>query len=487
MHSIVTLAGGELIRPLSELLGDALVILWLGYGACLLVASTVGLNLAVLAVFTVLASRRSPPGRWSSRLTLPLEVVFCLINPLAYLLIFVRTSSDAEIFIDAQRSWWDFVAWVLLLSLWALRFAPIAVSERRRHWAYGLLSVGLVVLAMYFARDVLYAVERPSRLLRSFSDGDWSLWSVSLLLGIVGLYLIPAAVLLRYLRSARSRERWRLEKSFVILSGKGQRVLFGGLLAVVSSTLILLNLHPSDLRIEERLLSHRRAILEASSSTGTDPRVLASVLYAVQRRQGGVFGASLDRILGQASARDEGSHLMLDDALDPSLGLAQIKPLTAQTALQLVLLDQAGDRRLSWYRKQYRRVPVLGAAWEFPPGALDDLQPDPVWLPGKREVVRGLVRDETGVWMCAQILELYARQWEHADPAWAIRGRPQILATLYQLGFERSQPKADPRSNRFGEEVAMLVRSPWIEANFKPEGESCKPPAAAPWPRRLLR
>lgn len=92
-----------------------------------------------------------------------------------------------------------------------------------------------------------------------------------------------------------------------------------------------------------------------------------------QRRQGGVFGASLDRILGQAWARDEGSHLMLDDDLDPSLGLAQIKPLTAQTALQLVLLNPTRDRRFSWFRKQYRQVPVLGAAWEFPPGALDDL------------------------------------------------------------------------------------------------------------------
>jgi hypothetical protein len=67
----------------------------------------------------------------------------------------------------------------------------------------------------------------------------------------------------------------------------------------------------------------------------------------------------------------------------------------------------------------------------------------------------------------ALILALYAIQWESANPAWSLRERPEILATLYQLGVEKSRPKPDPRPHRFGERVRAVYESPWMREHFR--------------------
>jgi hypothetical protein len=81
-------------------------------------------------------------------------------------------------------------------------------------------------------------------------------------------------------------------------------------------------------------------------------------------------------------------------------------------------------------------------------------------------VVRQLFDDRLNVEMSALILALYAVHWEAANPAWSIRGRPEILATLYQLGFEKSWPKPDPRPNRFGEQVREVYHGAFIQRYF---------------------
>jgi hypothetical protein len=81
-------------------------------------------------------------------------------------------------------------------------------------------------------------------------------------------------------------------------------------------------------------------------------------------------------------------------------------------------------------------------------------------------VVAVLFDDRQNIEMCALILALYAAQWEAANPAWSIRGRPEILATLYQLGFEKSWPKPDPRPNRFGEQIREVYDGAFIQRHF---------------------
>jgi hypothetical protein len=73
-----------------------------------------------------------------------------------------------------------------------------------------------------------------------------------------------------------------------------------------------------------------------------------------------------------------------------------------------------------------------------------------------------LLNAETNLETCALILALYQKQWEAANRDWSIRARPDILATLYQIGFARSKPHAAPRSNAFGKRVREVYEQPWL-------------------------
>jgi hypothetical protein len=75
--------------------------------------------------------------------------------------------------------------------------------------------------------------------------------------------------------------------------------------------------------------------------------------------------------------------------------------------------------------------------------------------------------DRANLAMCALILALYQRQWESANPDWALRGRPEILATLYQIGFARSRPHAAPRSSAFGARVREVHGQAWLDELLK--------------------
>jgi hypothetical protein len=87
----------------------------------------------------------------------------------------------------------------------------------------------------------------------------------------------------------------------------------------------------------------------------------------------------------------------------------------------------------------------------------------------KARIVENLFDDRLNIEMCALILSLYAIQWEAADPGWNIRQRPEILATLRQLGCEKSWPKANPRPNTPGERVGQVYESHWMREYFGPK------------------
>jgi hypothetical protein len=81
-------------------------------------------------------------------------------------------------------------------------------------------------------------------------------------------------------------------------------------------------------------------------------------------------------------------------------------------------------------------------------------------------VVAALLDDRRNIEASALILALCQMQWEGADPAWSIRNRPDILATLYQIGFERSRPHASPQANGFGRRVLEVYDSDWAREMF---------------------
>jgi hypothetical protein len=76
----------------------------------------------------------------------------------------------------------------------------------------------------------------------------------------------------------------------------------------------------------------------------------------------------------------------------------------------------------------------------------------PIPVPAERHIVaHALLDTKSNLETCALILALYQNQWKATNRDWSLRRRPDILATLYQIGFARSKPRGAPRSNAFRE------------------------------------
>ena len=84
----------------------------------------------------------------------------------------------------------------------------------------------------------------------------------------------------------------------------------------------------------------------------------------------------------------------------------------------------------------------------------------------RRTVVAALLDARANLATCAMILALYQEQWETASPDFSLRGRREILATLYQIGFARSRPHGAPRSNACGSRVGEVIKEPWLTELF---------------------
>ncbi len=118
--------------------------------------------------------------------------------------------------------------------------------------------------------------------------------------------------------------------------------------------------------------------------------------------------------------------------------------------------------------KEYRGLPHLGHEWVLPAATLAGIHASGTPLESKTRIVDALFDDGRSVEMCALILALYTVQWESANPAWSLRERPEIVATLYQLGFEKSHPKAHPVAIPFGWRVREVSESAWMREHFPP-------------------
>jgi hypothetical protein len=155
---------------------------------------------------------------------------------------------------------------------------------------------------------------------------------------------------------------------------------------------------------------------------------------------------------------------MLNRVLDVSVGLAQIKPRTAQTA-SVLATGRTPDELPEPVFFAYRDVEPVGEAWKGP--ASRAALPVAIPVPASRAAVaRALLEPTSNLATCAMILALYQHQWETADPAWSVRDRPDILATLYQIGFARSRPHGAARSSAFGRRVADVHGQAWLEEIF---------------------
>ncbi|MEO8504380.1 MAG: hypothetical protein ABI609_10830 [Acidobacteriota bacterium] len=449
--------------------GEWLGNLYLGYGLFFLTGGS--LFCVHLSVLVFLLWRRDP--RRFSKTVRWIEVFYGLINPLIYLL-FAQSTFTLQ-----RSSVLTSIGWTVWLSVWVVRLwgglarTPQPLVARRV--ARLVLAASLLCVAAFFIKDAVAFRAYPS--VPKFVSMAWWL-GLSSLCNMAALYAIPAVLLLRLLRLA-TKDSWGEGEAFFVLSPR--LAMTSGPIVVL--TLVLWYLPTPTSSVERRVLADRPVIREASERHQLDPRLLASILYVIERDHSTTLARQLERTAMGAWLTDTTDHVGLTETLDLSIGIAQIRPLTALTAL--VIYDAAKRRTKSvddlpvdqteWSLppgssyKEFRGVPALDGHWRLPASAVATLRPTFIGLPSKESIVHELFDDAQNLEMCGLILALYAAQWQTTNPAWDIHDRPEILATLYQLGFERSRPKADPRPIPFGVRVREVYESNWMRANFAPQ------------------
>ena len=461
MEALLDLGGGWLARAYAV------------YGVLFLLLPTVVFAylplLAALAWTVVSHSRgRQPwsrvPAYLRRRVRLAVEIVFGLLNPLLYLAILTPSLPVLQ----SSGSWFAplmATAWILLMAFWMLRILGAALDPSSRLARAGVRAVLFAALGcvlLYSVKDLWLFTEAEGNPARPFTF-------VLTLLRFCPLYLIPAVLIWDYVRRPRG---------LFLLPDRSSRFAVACALAIVVVTVAFAAHRRSDSAVRELVSSHRDSIRAAGGMYDVDPRLVASIVYVTHRDQLSPFRDTLERLIISAWANNlrgafglkppdrveeigTDENPLLNRALDISVGLAQIKPRTAQTASVL-----ATGRTPAELPEPavfgYRDAEPVGEGWDLQPGVRTPAD-SPIPIPAARHTVaRVLLDPESNLEMCALILALYQNQWEAANPEWSLRGRPDILATLYQIGFTRSRPHGSPQSNTFGRRVREVYEQPWL-------------------------
>jgi len=249
----------------------------------------------------------------------------------------------------------------------------------------------------------------------------------------------------------------------------------------------------------EFITEHKAQIEQAAQAHDLDPKALASILYVAQIETA-PWKPGFEKLVSGIWLWDEHGHFYLNRSMNLSIGRAQIKPLTAQSAIYLYYLkyytkvsskqnhsseesqkepDTEGPNNKSKMEtmkflreievinyKEFRGAWAGNDSWNM---TLDDwakISPPFSTFPSRSELVRILESEEGSIKYCAFILGLFSVHWASHPLAPSLRERPEILATLYQLGFERSNPHPDPSPSNFGKKVLLAISQDWLIKTF---------------------
>ncbi len=428
------------------------------------------IDLAVLAALLWSLRKRAAGGQpWtkvpvavqqSGRLAA--ELYFGLLNPVLYLAILTAGPGMLRL-----RTEWALGGWMaplhagaslLLVAVWGWRFCGSAFlpgSAASRTALRLLLSASLACLLLFAWKDLHLLIP---------DAGYWS--GPHLLLAILAMgpmYLIPGVLILDYWREA-ANPSGAPSPAFFLFPGHTSRAVIAVAMGVSILTFAFAVQRRTESDVRDMVNGYRAPILAAATRYESDPRLIAAIVYVTHRDQLSPFRDSIERIFSTAWTIGLPDRY-LNRALDLSLGVAQIKPTTAQTGAVLAVGGPPAFQRAGALLIEHEGEGIfepLGAGWEQRISQRPGLAP-PIPVYAKREqIVAALHNPEKNLETCAFLLALYQLQWEKANPAWSIRRRPDILATLYQIGFARSKPHGMPRSNAFGNRVREVYNQPWL-------------------------
>jgi hypothetical protein len=468
------------VRSFAEATGVLLARVYFGYSVFLLLGTIVGLH---LIAFGLSLHWFGLPSRFRlRRLQWAVDLAYGFVNPLIYLVVLLANGPLWQRY-PAVRTPLTFLAWTLFVVLWSFRLLippHLARHEGVCRAFRVLLAIAVVVIAGHGFLDLAVFVVPP---LRSGGfrpgAGDWirSLLAFSVIPGsLIGLYAVPIVRALTWMRILKSDADDLSVPGVFLLPRSAGLTLRVAIASLVVATLVSSAPRWSDRHAAAVVSTHHDEIVAVGRRYGVEPRTLAAIMWVTQRDQLSPLRDALERLTMAAWQWDSTGDYLLGTPLDISVGVMQVKPVTLQSAA--LIRDQAlygatgtnADTvqagRWSAASYQLRREAFVSANWTWPGEGIRDLSP-PFKVPAtKPSVTAALLDDRWNIEASALILALYQWQWESADPSWSIRTRPDILATLYQIGFERSRPHESPVSNRFGTRVLEIYNSPWVRAAF---------------------
>lgn len=216
------------------------------------------------------------------------------------------------------------------------------------------------------------------------------------------------------------------------------------------------------------LTEHRARIRETARVFGLDPRLLAGIIYVAHTRDHPRWTGDVIERLGIELWEEYLGPPFGGPMINPSVGLAQIRTTTLIEAF-MIGEKSVGGTPMFWYwnrmsefaafqgehANRFTAPPISSKAQSLVSSLTNVLYTN-------RPV--DLTNPDVNLAAAAFVLAIYRHQWSQAGHP--IAGRPEILATLYNIGFERSYPKSDPRPNDFGRRVLAFMQTPECERLF---------------------
>ena len=396
------------------------------------------------------------------------SVLYGIVYPAFYFLS-VRTRAtlgDWSLGVGTNRPWTIILGAVCMTWLAAHLLEGIfrlGAPRYRRNFADLLIgALGIFLLARFHFRVLVASVastyiKTPDAVL-GFASSPVGSWILGVCYPQVCFAATMSVYLFAFLESLRPRYAppkklpWRLAIS---LASAAMSFLFLPFwLSIPRVT------HTEALRLIQK---NQHDILQMSRAQNLDPKLIAGIIYVAHTRDRPRFtGGPLEQICSRFWRIQTGSPgPPVAPPADVSAGLCQMRPRTALQTLapiwhsipcirlsasQLYLEQKQVNAQITqeFFLKQQR----------YNHQQLLDIIDYPIRANSMAEL---LLNPRSNLAMAVLMLSSLRDQWErHLYP---IDDRPEILATLYNIGYERSNPHANPQPNDFGRRVLKFMNS----------------------------